>query len=218
MDKQKPRVAVLVPARDSVDVFWAYDYMQLIVTAVLQGITIYPWLQTGASLSRQREGLVDLALASDATHLLWLDADMRFPKDTLTRLLAHDVPAVCASYTARAAPYLSLAYTDPGDWSKRVWPTADATGLRKIIACGFGCVLFQRWVFETIEKPRFLMPWIGPEGGGYMQEDLFFFLKMAEAGIPLELDQDLTKDIAHAGRFEFTAEHAVQAAQQRGDI
>ncbi len=206
----KPRVAVLVPARDSVDTFFAYDYMQMIVTAVLQNITIYPWLQTGASLSRQRESLVDSALGSDATHLMWVDADMRFPKDTIPRLLAHQKAAVCASYTTRAAPYLPLAYTNPADWSERAWPTPESTGLREIIACGFGCVLFERHVFETIEKPRFLMPWIGPEGGGYMQEDLFFFLKMAEAGIPLHLDQDLTKEIAHAGRFEFTSAHAMQ--------
>jgi len=211
----KPRVAVLVPARDTVDLFWAYDYMQMIVTAVMRGISIDPWIMTGASLSQQREGLVDSALASDATHLMWIDADMRVPKDTIPRLLAHKLPAVCASYTTRAAPYLPLAYTDPADWSKRVWPTPESTGLVPIIACGFGCVLFERHVFETVHKPRFLMPWVDGEHGGYMQEDLYFFLRMAEAGIPLMLDQDLTKEIAHTGRFEFTAEHAMQS---RGTI
>ena len=212
MDAKKARVAVLTPARDTVDLFWAYDYMQLIVTAIKQGISVYPWVMTGASLSRQRESLADRALETDATHLMWLDSDMRIPKDTIPRLLAHKVPAVCASYTTRSAPFLPLAFTDPLDWSQRVWPTPESTGLREIAACGFGCVLFERWVFETLTKPRFLMPWIpgGEDGGGYMQEDLFFFLQMAEAGIKLQLDQDLTKDIAHIGRMEVTAAHAVR--------
>jgi hypothetical protein len=220
-----PRVAVLVPVRDTVDTFWAYDYARMLVTTAHKRprIKLYPMMMTGASLSRQREGLADSVLSmTDATHLMWLDSDMRFPADTLLRLLAHNVPAVCASYTSRGTPFTPQAYTDPLNWDKRVWPTPEATGLREIVAAGFGCVLFERHVFETVQKPRFCMPYIeapdhtGQMTAGYMQEDLFFFLKMREAGIALMLDQDLTKQVAHIGRFEFTPEHAIRFAEQNG--
>src|SRR5690242_13750033 len=88
-----PRVAVLVPARDSVDTFWAYDYARMLVTTAHKAprIKLYPMISTGASLSRQRETLADSTLEmTDATHMLWLDSDMRFPADTLLRLLSQD--------------------------------------------------------------------------------------------------------------------------------
>ena len=44
------------------------------------------------------------ALAVDATHILWLDSDMRFPADTLGRLLARNRDIVGANYCARRFP------------------------------------------------------------------------------------------------------------------
>jgi len=222
----EPRVAVLLPARDFVDTFFMYDYSRMLVRTAhtRPRLKLYPMISTGASLSRQRETLADSTIGeTDATHLLWLDSDMRFPADTLLRLLAHNKPAVCASYIQRGGEFKPQAYTDPFDWEKRVWVKEDSKGLLPIVACGFGCVLMERWVIEKVERPRFLMPWIdvlrdnGQHDTGYMQEDLFFFLKMRDAGIELLLDQDLTKEVAHIGRFEFLSEHGERAAKQRGE-
>ena len=55
-------------------------------------------------LTESRHRLVAEALAWEADHMLWLDADHVFPPDTLMRLLAHNLPAVGANYPRRFAP------------------------------------------------------------------------------------------------------------------
>jgi hypothetical protein len=218
----EPRVAVCVPAGDVVDTYFAYDYAKLLVRTAhtRPRLKLYPMISTGSLIQMQREQLVDTVLGmTDATHVLWLDSDMRFPGDTLLRLLNHKVPAVCAAYTERKPPFKPVAYLDPANWDTRVWPTEDATGLREIAWAGLGCCLIERHVLEDMSQPRFAVTWVETTAGkGHCGEDMFFFLKMAdEVGVKLLLDQDLTKEIAHIGRFEFTPEHAIRAAQQRGE-
>ena len=218
----EPRVAVCVPAGDMVDTYFAYDYAKLLVRTAhtRPRLKLYPMISTGSLIQMQREQLIDTVLGmTDATHVLWLDSDMRFPGDTLLRLLAHKVPAVCAAYTERKPPFKPVAYLDPANWDARVWPTPEATGLREIAYAGLGCCLIERHVFERMTRPRFAVTWVETTAGaGHAGEDMFFFLKMAdETGEKLLLDQDLTKEVAHIGRFEFTPEHAIRAAQARGE-
>ena len=218
----EPRVAVCVPAGDMVDTYFAYDYAKLLVRTAhtRPRLKLYPMISTGSSIGPQREQLAETVLRmTDATHIMWLDSDMRFPGDTLLRLLAHNVPAVCASYTERKPPFKPVAYTDPANWDKRLWTLPESTGLQEIAYAGFGCVLLERHVLEDMTQPRFMTTWVETTSGhGHAGEDMFFFLKMTEqTGVKLLLDQDLSKEVAHIGRFEFTPEHAIRAAQQRGE-
>jgi hypothetical protein len=217
LEGKKLHIAVAMPASDEVKTFFAYDLARLMAFTASNrpDIELAIIIATGSLVMKQRQTLAANVLKDGTfTHILWLDTDLRFPKDTLIRLLAHDVPVVCASYTERNAPFKPVAFTNPEDWRERAWPTPDSTGLRRIVAAGFGCVLTETAVFEKMPKPWFHVGW-NREAETFMGEDIYFFLQLNGLGIPLWLDQDLTKEIAHIGRFEFTPEHALRAEEQR---
>lgn len=211
------KVAICVPCQDHVASFWAYDLARLTAFTTKQlDIVISLIMCTGSLVMKQRESLLKAVLDDpDATHVLWLDSDIRFPKDTLIRLLGHGVPWVCASYTERNAPFRPVAFADPKDFGKRVWPSPEATGLVPIAACGFGLMLMDLEWARLLTPPRFMVGY-NPDTHAYMGEDIYFCLKASrETGTQLMLDQGLTNDVSHIGRFEFGAEHALKARKQR---
>jgi hypothetical protein len=48
----------------------------------------------GTLIFTQRENLAEEALKWGAEYLMWVDSDMRFPKDTLEEMLKHNVDIV----------------------------------------------------------------------------------------------------------------------------
>lgn len=215
---QKPiKVAICMAAGDEVKTFFMYDLARLTAytTRMAPEIVTAMFIATGSLVMKQRQTLAKSVVDDPSfTHTLWLDTDMRFPKDLLLRLLKHNVPVVCGSYTARNAPFMPTAFLDAKDWSKRAWVTAESTGLRQIIASGFGCVLVETDVFRKMPKPWFNVGW-NRSNETFLGEDIYFYLQLNGLGIPLWLDQDVTKELAHIGRFEFTPEHAIQAEARR---
>lgn len=213
----KPRkVAVCMAAGDEVKTFFAYDLARLMTYTGSTGIAdLQILIATGSLVMKQRESLADAVLEDGtATHILWLDTDMRFPKDALERLLKHEVPMVCASYTERNPPFRPVAFKSHEDWNERVWPEPESTGLLPIAGCGFGVMLIETDVLRKMPKPRFAVGY-NRATGGFLGEDIFFCIEAAKAGVQLMLDQDLTKEVYHIGRFEFGADHALRARAQR---
>lgn len=206
-----PSIVIAVPTGDDVKAFWAYDLARMMAhtASVREDIAMRLLMCGGSLIMKQREMLIDSALETDATHVLFLDTDMRFPKDALMRLLAHDQAVVCVNYTARSAPFVPVAFAEAGNWEARSWPTPDKTGLERVAACGFGVMLLQTKALRKINKPRFMIGF-NKETNGWIGEDVYFCLQLAKAGIPTLIDNDLTKEVAHIGRFEFCPEHAVQ--------
>lgn len=212
-------VAVCIPAGDQVATFFAYDLTRMMSWTALNCPTTIEMkiiIQTGSLIPRQRENLVDLVLdQTECTHILFLDSDMRFPKDLIPRFLQHNAPAVCASYTERNPPFRPVAFPNSKNYGERVWTYPHSTGTERIEACGFGVILLQTEMLRKLKKPRFL---VGYTPNGHIGEDIYFFLQMQAAGIPLLLDHDVTKEVAHIGRFEFMTEHALQYLAQHPEL
>jgi hypothetical protein len=68
-------------------------------------------------------------------------------------------------------------------------------------------------VFEKISAPWFATPWI-KDRGCFMGEDSFFCQRLHEAGIPLFIDHDLSKQVGHIGTFEYRHEHTYAFRKQ----
>src|SRR6266540_2817614 len=111
------KVVIAVPTGDEVKAFWAYDLARMMAhtASVRSDIALRILMCSGSLIMKQREILLDSALETDATHVLFLDTDMRFPKDALLRLLAHEVPLVCVNYTSRQAPFVPVAFQEVGN-------------------------------------------------------------------------------------------------------
>jgi hypothetical protein len=153
-----------------------------------------------ASLDDVRNNLVEQAFESDCTHILMLDTDQRYPRDTIARLFAHEKKIVRAQVHRRYPPFdpILLVSDDQGryqhipdeEWVRGGLIEVDATG---VCACG----LFDMEVFENVAHP-----WFETRNGphGVVGEDVHFCEKAREAGYKIYVDCDLK--VGHLAKFE----------------
>lgn len=210
------RVLIAVPAQDMVATGFMYDLVRLAVlmSAPGSGADIQVVATRGTLLPRQRETLAREAVKRNATHVLWLDSDMRFPEDTLLRLLAHQLPIVGTTYTSRRPPCVPTAARPDGTL---LYLDENSTGVIEAGRVGFGCVLTDIKVFQTVPEPWFNIGY-SRQVGDYMGEDVYFCHVAKEAGFTTFVDLDLSKEIKHLGELPYEYRHALhfkdQAAQK----
>jgi hypothetical protein len=210
-------VALCVPCQDQVAAGWAFDFARLVgfTAANFPEIQLVTLQVRSTLLPDQRNSLVRRALDHDATHLLWFDADMRFPKDALIRLLNHDVDIVGTNYASRRPPNIPTAER-AGEGL--VYITPGAEGLLEVTRMGFGLVLTKAAVFYDLEKPYFSLAY-RPQHDDFTGEDVFFCRKAKEAGFIPYIDLKLSQEVGHIGEFTYGLEHSDalrQVAQAEG--
>jgi GT2 family glycosyltransferase len=207
-------IGVLIPTRDFVNAGFAYDLARLVgFTVGTSHHKVVLYTSSGTLLSAQRQDLAKSAIEAGCTHTMWLDSDMRFPKDTIIRLLKHDIGIVCANYAKRRFPTEPIAVRKNGKDEdaktiQRVYTEDHSTGLVDVDYCGMGVMLVKAEVYKTMEYPWFAIPWV-PNAQDYMGEDVWFCRRAAENGTKTYIDQDLSKEVHHIGSFEFKHEHTI---------
>ena len=204
------RIGVCLVSTDHVWAWHSYDLAGLLAftVAARPDLDLRRFLATGCWLPELREKTTAAALRAQCDALLYLDADMRFPTDTLVRLLAHDTPVVAANYTTRRPPFHPVSVHSLGDPMTRVYTEQDSTGLEAVAATGMGVMLVHADLVRSIKPPRFMMGWV-PDDHAHIGEDLFFCKKLTDAGATIYVDHDLSKEVTHIGMVEFEAQHAV---------
>lgn len=208
----RKRVMVVVPAQDQVATGFMYDLVRLIafMSHPESGVDINLTVSRGTLLPRQRESLVKAALDWKATHILWLDSDMRFPKETLLQLLSHNKPIVGTVYSSRRAPFVpTAAYPD----ESLIYLDDESTGLVEAGRIGFGCVLTEISVFEKIPEPWFMIGF-SRKVNDYMGEDVYFCQVAQQAGYQVLVDLDLSKELKHLGESPYVYQHALHFREQ----
>jgi hypothetical protein len=152
----------------------------------------------------QRNSLAKAALDEGFDWLLMLDSDMRFPSDTLARLLDRNVPIVTCNYSTRRSPAEPIAFKSISTLEK-LYTDEESTGLEECSANGLGVALIHRTVFEQMPKPWFNIPYI-PASDGHWGEDVWFCNQARKAGFPVFVDHDLSKEVKHIGMREYSYE------------
>ena len=160
----------------------------------------------GFLVPEQRSKCVAEAWRMDATHVLWVDSDIVFPEDALLRLLMHGKPVVAVNYPRKSIPPVPTAYVDNDDETGPLYTRADSTGLVQVKHCGFGLMLCDVAVFDALanDLPLFDFEVQPPHRLHWCTEDVYFCRKLAKHGIPVFIDQDLSKEISHMGMMAFT--------------
>ena len=124
------------------------------------------WKTTSGTLvAWARNTLASLVLASDHTHLLFVDSDIDFPPSLIRRMLAFDAPivsAVCPHRTLDPHRFHAMARThaDPGSaWARSLSfilelqePHVERDGFYRATRTGTGLMLIKREVFETLKR------------------------------------------------------------------
>ena len=199
------KVLIAVPCGDQVAAGFAQDLATLyaFTTYARPDTELALYFLRGTYLPRARAGLVQAAIDRCASHILWLDSDMRFPKDTLLRLLAHGRSIVAANYPTRTAPIVPTAVDGQ---RLEVFERVDVV-LQDVKYCGMGCMLTATDVFLTIGKPWFA---VGYNRGAddYAGEDVFFCQKARENNYSILIDPALSEQVRHVGSFEYGMDHA----------
>ncbi|HYH22709.1 MAG TPA: hypothetical protein VD995_29210 [Azospirillum sp.] len=191
-----------VPTREHVHALFMSDLVSAMRHHAGTGDDVRLALVLGSVITTQRTDVARQALATGATHLLWLDTDMRFPSDAIGRLLAHDRPVVGANYQRRTAPFGPVAAKDGAPLH-----TAPASaGLEAVDHTGMGCMLVERAVFERVPEPWFDFAWSETQRC-HIGEDVFFCRKVRSHGFPVLVDHDLSKQVGHIASITLYPEH-----------
>ena len=197
------RIVLATPCTDVVKAGFALDLAKLTATVAASGIDAAIVHNRGTIIPEQRQVLAETALDMDASHVLFIDSDMRFPKDGLFRLLAHQQPIVGVNYPRRREPFLPTAQHQEHGY---LFTDDKAEGLTEVTQLGFGFVLIDTRVFEAMPKPWFAIGY--SKTGNYVGEDVFFCSRARIAGFRVLVDHDLSKAITHTGDMEYTQAHA----------
>jgi hypothetical protein len=111
-----------------------------------RGLDVTFHVLEGAAIARQRNVLATQFLASDRTHLFFVDADMAFDGGVCHRLLSHDKPLIGAVYKTKRLESVE------NRWLAHFGAeTVRATnGIVPVDLIAAGCLLIRRDVLETM--------------------------------------------------------------------
>lgn len=153
----------------------------------------------GSLIANNRTLLVHTAAKTAATHILFIDSDIRVPKNALERLLAHNKDIVGANFKQRTRDEWTARKNDKFISSK------DKKGLEEIDTLGFGATLINMNVFtgklRSVPPNCFAQPF-DSQTGIFVGEDVYFHTIAKETGFKVWVDHDLSQEVKHIGSIE----------------
>lgn len=212
-------VTVCVPTHEIVPYQFAFDLANMCAHTVHASgdlIKIQTFVQAGTYVHRARQNLIDNV--PGAHYILWLDSDMRFPKDLMLRLMQHNEAMVGINYSTRGFPpryvaikRVSVDHQDDGLGGYLCATTEESTGLEEVEAIGFGAVLMKAAIIPTLPQEGTPWFWYGLDDENkelHVGEDVWFCRLVREAGWKIHVDHDISKECSHVGLMEFKVQHA----------
>lgn len=220
---KRERVAICIPSRGEMTIGTGFDlavmcgYDSRFRKNGEQGI----YTINGTLIFDQREKLAQEALKEGADYILWIDADMRFPKDTIARLLKHNKPIVGVNATTRSIPVRATAKNLEIDFEKKEnhWKPVSSkgkTGLEQVTSIGCGVMMVKREVFEKTPQPWFwfeILP-----GDKLLGEDVYFCVKAHDSGFGTWVDHDLSNEIGHVGHYTFGWHDVLKDSNEHNEL
>ncbi len=199
------RVGICIPARGTMEIGTAFDLAALVnYTNKNSKVDIKLYTCAGTLIFDQRNNLVQSALDDKCTHVMFIDADMRFPKDSLLVLLKHNKPIVGVNATTRSEPVKPTAKRLEVNSDHVVWHPVYSKGKKGIeVVDGIGCgvMLIDTCVFKDLEKPWFFFEKLPNDK--ILGEDIYFCIKSADIGYKTYVDHELSEVIKHIGTYQY---------------
>jgi hypothetical protein len=135
-----------------------------------------------------------------ATHVMFIDSDITFEPQHVTKLLDHNEDIVGAAYSKRVSPFITTAWYNIDHWDTWVRVRDIDADLVQVDAIALGFCLIKTAVFDQLQLPWFQL---GFYNGQYTGEDIEFFRTVKNSEIPVWLDVNVTKELGHLGTYEF---------------
>ena len=201
-------IGICIPARSHMEIGTAFDLANMSAyTAKHTKHDLSLFTSSGTLIFDQRNNLVKAALEAKCTHRLWVDADMRFPKDTIIRLLANNKAIVGVNATTRVEPVKPTAKNLFIDQEKKEgqWTAVDSKdkkGVEKVSALGCGVLLVDTQVYKKMTEPYFWFYEV--PGDKILGEDVYFCVKAFDTGFDSFVDHGLSNEIGHIGQYTYS--------------
>jgi predicted peroxiredoxin len=127
-----------------------------------------------------------------------LDTDQVYPRDTLTKLLSHEVDIAGVLVHKRWAPFNPVMLR--GTLGKYIIVEDEemySGDLVEVDATGTGCLLFDMRVFDKVKYPWFKFSVINEKPVG---EDIYFCSKARQSGVRIFVDTSI--EVGHLTTME----------------
>lgn len=201
-------VAICIPSRGEMEIGTAFDLATLCGydSRYRKGHQAV-YTVNGTLIFDQREKLAKEALRDGADYILWIDADMRFPKNTIERLIRANKDIVGVNATTRSVPVRATAKNLEIDFEEKTnsWKQVSSkgkTGLERVTSIGCGVMLVKAEVFKNTPQPWFWFEML--PGDKLLGEDVYFCVKAHDAGFETWVDHDLSNEIGHVGSYTYS--------------
>ena len=201
------RFAICIPARGQMEVQTAFDLAAMVgymCKTTEHDLDIYT--AAGTLIFDQRNKLVHTAIDAKCDYIVFIDADMRFPKDTITRLLAHDKDIIGVNATTRSEPVKptakNLRIEEDGSCTWLPIYSNVMTGISQADGIGCGVMMIKAEVIAKLEEPYFYFEQL-PDNK-ILGEDIYFCVKARDAGITTWVDHELSMEIKHIGQYTYS--------------
>jgi len=211
---------------DGKERFWN-DLFRLLVYSARAGLNVVKIVKRNAVVEHARNLIVDDVLKRhpEARGILWIDADMAFPEDTLVKLLSHGKDIVLCNAYKKAPPYGPVVgMLDKGRLMTLHVPPSKGE-LRRVQTGGTGMCWTSLDVFRKVDFPWFYQQYIRPpedinvhpdaiiRDHTYVSEDINFFVRADAAGFPVYCDFSI--EIGHIGDYVYDwQDHEVFLARE----
>lgn len=96
-------------------------------------------------VTRARDRLLQMALCTNATHIVWIDADIGFRAHDILRMCNASVPFVVGAYPKKNDPKAGAEYV-----ISEAIGGSDSEGLVPVRYAGTGCMVWKREVAEKL--------------------------------------------------------------------
>lgn len=201
------RFAICIPARGQMEVATAFDLAAMVgymVKTTEHDLDIYT--AAGTLIFDQRNKLVKTSVEAECDYVVFIDADMRFPKDTIMRLLQHDKDIIGVNATTRTEPVMptakNLQIEEDGTCNWQPIFSNVLTGISQADGIGCGVMMIKIGVFAKMQEPYFYFEQL--PNNKILGEDIYFCVKARDAGVDTWVDHDLSMEIKHIGNYTYS--------------
>lgn len=180
------KILIAVPCMDQVPVPFCYSLAQL---EKPEGCSLT--MKSGAMIYASRDSMAMTAIQNEYDYIFWMDSDMQFPRDALTKLLAtlreKDLDIISGLYFRRLPPYSPVLFDKLEiDGVEATYSEFNSIpdSLFEVGGCGFGCVLMKTDIFFDVQAKfgQMFSP-IGRNG-----EDVAFCWRTRQCGYKIWCD------------------------------
>lgn len=143
-------------------------------------------MKDAGHIDDMRNDVVLTAQRAGCTHLIMMDTDMIYHPQTITKLLAHNLPIVGALTFRRYPPFDPLMLKQAENYKYKTIAEWNEGELIEVDATGTGCIMFNMGIFDKMPFPWFRVR-KNPDGS-VIGEDIGFCKDLKEAGYKIFVD------------------------------